>query len=74
MIPIKKLRVDKYFDIGCSVCCKQRSTDFEKGMDEISAKHLRIAAESEGWTVSEVTGLPVCPLCSKASNNAKNVN
>lgn len=56
------LKTEKYFDIGCARCGFHRSTDFEMGMDEVSAIHLRKMAQAEGWTSIDGKG-NVCPKC-----------
>lgn len=76
----KKMKLDHYLDIGCSVCGKHRSTDEFKnggirglpggamGLWEGSADGLRRTAAKEGWTVTE-DGLPICPDCSHEATN-----
>ena len=65
---MKSLRIDKYFDITCSVCGFSRSTDYERGF-ETNPSRLRKLAKAEGWksVLSEATDDgtegTLCPSC-----------
>lgn len=54
------LKVDKYYDMHCSICGFNRSTDFEKGMDN-NLESIRKMAYSEGWRLHN--GKMYCPNC-----------
>ena len=61
-----QIRIEKYLDVGCDICGKHRSTDFNKGM--YTAKNVTRAQEilkqmafNEGWTY--INGKTCCPEC-----------
>lgn len=62
------LRIDAYYDVGCDVCGKHASTDYNTGMFQ-SRKAAENWAKKEGWMVMQ--GLNICLKCAqrKHSNN-----
>lgn len=59
---IKMLKVEKYYDIGCSKCGRHISTDFSRGMYR-NIETIRKLAKSDGWTTDSITGENICPIC-----------
>lgn len=57
-------KVDRYFDVTCSVCGRSLSTDFGRGM-AISPAMARKWAKEEGFSCKN--GRTVCRDCAKAS-------
>ena len=62
------MKVETYYDIGCDICARHRSTDFELGM-ATSKKGLSAIARSEGWIFKD--GENVCPICAKEHKEKK---
>lgn len=60
------IRIERYYDVGCSRCGQHRSTDYSHGM-EYSAKNIRKYAHKEGWR--EINGETLCPRCMKETPN-----
>ena len=58
------LKVDRYFDITCSVCGRSLSTDFGRGMAP-SAAMARKWAREEGFSCKH--GRTVCRDCAGTS-------
>lgn len=58
------LKVDKYYDVQCDYCGKNRSSDFEWGL-AMSIKELRKLARLEGWTYNKKDEKNICPECIK---------
>lgn len=56
-------KVDRYFDVTCSVCGRSLSTDFGRGM-AISPAMARKWAKEEGFSCKN--GRTVCRDCAKA--------
>ena len=56
------MKIETWYDIGCSVCGRHRSTDFHFGWEE-KRKGFSKKARKEGWKF--IDGQNVCPICAK---------
>lgn len=54
------MKTDIYYDIGCDLCSKHMSTDYNMGMAETKKEAVSWAKKS-GWKT--VDGKNVCPIC-----------
>ena len=65
-----QLKVEKYFDIGCDVCAKHLSTDYEMGMYS-TANEARMIAKDIGFRF--VNSRNLCPQCYRDYIDSQNL-
>lgn len=62
------MKIEVWFDIGCDICGRHRSTDFEMGLSEFR-KGLSKRAKREGWLF--IDGENICPICAEEKKREK---
>lgn len=58
----KNMKIETWYDIGCDICGRHRSTDFCYGWEE-KRKGFSVKARKEGWKFKN--GKNICPICVK---------
>ena len=56
------MNIETWYDIGCDICGRHRSTDFERGL-ATTKKGLSEKAKIEGWRF--IDNKNICPVCAK---------
>jgi hypothetical protein len=59
------LKINRYYDIRCDICCKSRSVDINGGLGmwTFDAKSFRNQLKREGWKSRQ--NMNLCPTCAK---------
>ena len=56
------MKIETWYDLGCDICGRHRSTDFEKGL-RLYRKGFSSLVKEEGWKFKD--GKNICPICVK---------
>lgn len=56
------MKIETWYDIGCSICGRHWSTDFGHNFENYK-KGLSARARKEGWKFKE--GKNICPICAE---------